>query len=110
PMGVGLVQLFGWRLTVLSYAAMQLAITLPLILFLIHKPRPLAVVVPPTAMEERAPRRGYLAFVLLAIFFSVRAGISAVISVHVLVLLQGVGLTAAVAVGIAAIIGPFQVA
>jgi MFS family permease len=108
PMGVGLVQLFGWRLTVLSYAVMQLAINLPLLLTLIPKPLPHAVVVPTTAVERSAPRRGYLAFVLLAIFFSVRAGISAVISVHVLLLLQGIGLTATVAVGIAAMIGPFQ--
>jgi len=110
PMGVGLVQLFGWRLTVLSYAVMQLAINLPLLLTLIPKPLPHAVAIPTTAVQRSAPRRGYLAFVLLAIFFSVRAGISAVISVHVLLLLQGVGLTANVAVGIAAMIGPFQVA
>lgn len=49
-------------------------------------------------------------FVLLVFFFSARAAISAVISVHVLLLLQGIGLTAAVAVGIAAMIGPSQVA
>jgi MFS family permease len=110
PMGVGLVQLFGWRLTVLSYAAMQLAINLPLILTLIPRPPPHAAAIPIAAVEQCAPRRGRMAFVLLAIFFSVRAGISAVISVHVLLLLQGVGLGAAAAVGIAAMIGPFQVA
>jgi MFS family permease len=109
PMGVGLVQVLGWRMTALGYAAMQFAINLPLILTLIPKAPPPAMVVPTTALEQAAPRRGYLAFVLLAIFFSVRAGISAVISVHVLVLLQGVGLSAAVAVGIAAVIGPSQV-
>jgi hypothetical protein len=111
PMGVGLVRLFGWRLTVLSYAAMLLAINLPLILTLIPKPpAQAAAVASGGVIRESAPRRGYLAFVLLAVFFSVRAGISAVISVHVLTLLQGIGLTAAAAVGIAAMFGPFQVA
>ena len=110
PMGVGLVQLFGWRMTALSYAAMQLAINLPLILTLVPKAPPVATIVHTTSVQQSAPRRGYLAFVLLAIFFSVRAGISAVISVHVLVLLEGIGLTAAAAVGIAAVFGPCQVA
>jgi MFS family permease len=74
PMGVGLVQLFGWRLTVLSYAAMLLAINLPLILTLIPKPpAQAAAVASGGVIRESAPRRGYLAFVLLAVFFSVRA-------------------------------------
>jgi MFS family permease len=110
PMGVGLVQLLGWRATALCYAAMQLAINLPLTFLLIPKPLEAAFSAPTTPAEQSAPARGYLAFALLAIFFSVRAGISAVISVHVLRLLQGVGLTAAVAVGTAAMIGPSQVA
>jgi hypothetical protein len=110
PMGVGLVQLLGWRMTALCYAGIQVAINLPLILLLIPKPRATALVSAPGQMDHGTPRHGYLAFALLAIFFSVRAGISAVISVHVLRLLQGVGLTAAVAVGIAAMIGPSQVA
>jgi MFS family permease len=110
PMGVGLVHLVGWRTTALSYAAMQIAINLPLLLWLIPKAPPHPKSLPTTSVEEAAPSRGRFAFVLLAIFFSVRAAISAVISVHVLLLLQGIGLTAAVAVGIAAMIGPSQVA
>jgi hypothetical protein len=109
PMGVVLVQLLGWRMTALSYAAMQMAINLPLLLWLIPKPPPQPATLRATSVEQTAPGRGYIAFMLLAIFFSARAAISAVISVHVL-LLQGIGLTAAAAVGIAAMIGPSQVA
>jgi MFS family permease len=110
PMGVGLVQLLGWRTTALSYAAMQLAINLPLLLWLIPTVQPQLAVPAAASVKPAAPARGYVAFVLLAVFFSARAAISAVISVHVLLLLQGIGLTAAVAVGVAATIGPSQVA
>jgi hypothetical protein len=47
---------------------------------------------------------------LLSGFFALRWFITSVIAVHVLSLLQGVGLTAAEAVGVAALIGPGQVA
>jgi MFS family permease len=110
PMGVALVHLYGWRVTALSYAGMQLAINLPLILLMVPTPAAPHASGFAADIEESTPRRGYAAFVLLAIFFSVRAGISAVTSVHVLLLLQGIGLTAAAAVGIAALFGPFQVA
>lgn len=82
PMGVGLVHLLGWRMTALCYAAMP--INLPLILLMIPRPRPAAFVALTTPVQHAGLRRGYLAFALLAIFFSVRTGISAVVSVHVL--------------------------
>jgi MFS family permease len=110
PMGVVLVHLLGWRTTALSYAAMQMAINLPLLLWLVPKAPPHPTLSPATSVEQPLPGRGHIAFVLLAVFFSVRAAISAVISVHVLLLLQGIGLTAAMAVGVAAMIGPSQVA
>jgi MFS family permease len=109
PMGVGLVQLFGWRITALSYAVIQLTINLPLLVAMIPK-APVNAAIPVSALIEQPPRsRGLPAFILLAVFFSMRAAISAVISVHVLLLLQGVGLTATVAVAAAAMIGPSQV-
>jgi hypothetical protein len=48
--------------------------------------------------------------VLLGAFFSLRWFITSTIAVHVLSLLQGIDLTAAEAVGVAALIGPAQVA
>ena len=110
PMGVVLVDLLGWRTTALSYAVLQMAINLPLQLWLIPKAPPHPTISPAVSVEQAPPGRSQIALVLLAIFFSVRAAISAVISVHVLLLLQGIGLTAAVAVGVAAMIGPSQVA
>jgi MFS family permease len=110
PMGVFLVRMLGWRMTALSYAAIQMAINLPLLLWLIPKSTPHPTPGPIAPTERAAPGRGHTAFVLLATFFAVRAAISAVISVHVLLLLQRIGLSAAVAVGVAAMIGPSQVA
>ncbi len=109
PMGVGLVGLVGWRVTFLLYALIQLGVNLPLILAFVPKASPQA---PPALGAETAsstPVRSRLAFVLLATFFSLRAAISGIVSVHALKLLQGVGLGAGAAVGVAALIGPSQV-
>jgi MFS family permease len=111
PMGAWLIQLFGWRTTLLIYVAILMLVNLPLILTLIPRAPPL----PPPALGAAnaiggsLPQGMRLAFWLLLIFFSVRQGISAVVSVHVLALLHGIGLSAAAAVGIAALIGPSQV-
>jgi hypothetical protein len=109
PMGIALLGMLGWRGTLLVYAAIQLAVNLPLILLLV----PRAVGRPPdTAVESAAwasPDSRTAALILLGTFFSIRAAISAVVSVHALRLLQGVGLTAAAAVGVAALFGPSQV-
>jgi MFS family permease len=110
PAGVALVQRFDWRATLLIYAAVQVAVNLPLILALV--PQATAAPPPPprevTAAAARA-NSGLWALLLLGVFFTVRAAISAVVSVHALTLLRGSGLTAAAAVGVAALFGPSQV-
>ena len=50
-----------------------------------------------------------VALVLLSIFFSVRAALSAVFTVHTLTLFQGIGLGTAAAVATASLMGPSQV-
>ena len=109
PMGVALVGLIGWRATLLAYAAIQVVVNLPLILLLIPRAGEAMPVRTEQAAAQPPARAGLAALVLLAAFFSVRAGISAVVSVHALRLLQGVGLSAAAAVGVAALFGPAQV-
>ena len=110
PLSALLVEQVGWRGACLTYAAIHLAVVLPL--YLLGVPR-----------EERrlpdSPRDGTatgqvrpeqrLAFVLLAAGFTLAAVVMTVVSVHLLTLLQsrGVGLAAAVALG--ALIGPSQV-
>jgi MFS family permease len=109
PTGVALIHRFDWRATAAIYAAVQLAVNLPLILTLIPRATPMEPV--HAAVVTTAAKRvdGLFALILLGTFFSVRAAISAVVSVHALTLLHGIGLTAVAAVGVAALFGPSQV-
>ena len=109
PAGVALIHRLDWRATVAIYAGVQLAVNLPLILALIPGPPAVPSVPLATAPAETSRGGGMLALILLGTFFCVRAAISAVVSVHVLTLLHGVGLTAVAAVGVAALFGPCQV-
>lgn len=109
PTGTWLNASIGWRHAVLAYAVMQLVVILPIILACIPRdPGP-----PHAAPERAAPAPGAMtgrtAFALLAVFFTSRAGIGALISVHALVLLKGMGLSTDHAVLVASIIGPAQV-
>jgi hypothetical protein len=110
PMGEALIGLVGWRATLLIYVAIQLGVNLPLVLLGVPRataPLPLPPIT--AATPPGAAGRGRVAIVLLAVFFSLRAAISAIVSVHALRLLHGLGLGAGTAVGIAALIGPSQV-
>lgn len=108
PTGTWLVQAHGWRAGVLAYAALQLVVILPIILAFIPRAQPAAPVVAAAGTPAAAlPGRG--AFVLLAVFFTTRAGLGALVSVHALVLLAGLGLTVEQAVLVASVIGPAQV-
>jgi MFS family permease len=109
PTGVALIHLVDWRATAVIYAAVQLGVNLPLILSLI--PRTPAAAPALTAAQEATGggHGGLFALILLGTFFCVRAAVSAVVSVHALTLLHGVGLDAVAAVGVAAMFGPSQV-
>lgn len=106
-----LVDLAGWQETLLIYAAINLGVNLPLVLWLV--PRVKRTPAPPATGQERAPSAfppGTLwMFVLLAVFFSIRSAMTTTFSVHSLALMQGVGLSAAGAVAALALIGPAQV-
>jgi MFS family permease len=109
PMGVGFVHLLGWRGTLVVYAAIQLGVNLPLILWLVPRAADAAATRPVPEPARSSRSAGTAGLILLAAFFSVRAGISAIVSVHALRLLHGVGLSAGAAVGVAALFGPSQV-
>ncbi len=109
PMGVALVRLLGWRTTLVVYALIDVAVIVPLILAFIPRAEPQPAEPAVRGGPVPAPARGTAAFLLLATFFSLRSAISSVVSVHALVLFRGLGLTAAAAVGVAALIGPMQV-
>lgn len=117
PMTAALVPLLGWRGTCIAYAAINLALVLPLYLALPRAatPGPAAAgegggadpqpedAPPPAAWARRV-------MLLLAVFFTLRAFISATFAVHVVALLGGLGLGVAGAVAVAALQGPSQVA
>ena len=111
PMSAALVPLLGWRGTCLAYAALLLLVVLPLYALV---PRaaaaPAGGAAAPEVPEAPLPiawvRRSFL---LLAGFFTLRAVISATLSVHLIAVLGGLGLPVAAAVAAAALQGPSQV-
>ena len=108
-LGAALIGAFGWRGLLLSYAGLMLLVNLPMIWLLVPPapPRPRASHAATAVPHSPTARR---AVVLLGAFFALRWFITSAIAVHVLLLLQGVGLTGKEAVGVAALIGPGQVA
>ncbi len=109
PAGVALIHQFGWRTTAVVYAGVQFAVNLPLLLTLIPRAAPSPPATAATATTEAGSTGGLFPLLLLGTFFCVRAAISAVVSVHALTLLHGVGLDAVAAVSVAALFGPSQV-
>ena len=112
PMSAALVPLLGWRGTCLAYAAMLLLVVLPLY-WLLPRAAAAAETLPGAAPETPDPvlpaawvRRSFL---LLAVFFTLRAIISATLSVHLIAVLGGLGLSVTAAVAAAALMGPSQV-
>ncbi|WP_311274645.1 MFS transporter [Methylobacterium sp. WCS2018Hpa-22] len=110
PLSAFLIEQVGWRGTCLAYAGLHLSVTLPLVLLVIPKP-PIRIVTRlegaiPTIQLEGRERR---AFLLMAGVLTLGGTVMAMVSVHLITLLQarGVALTSAVAYG--AIIGPAQV-
>jgi MFS family permease len=109
-LGAILISTLGWRGLLLLYAVLQIAVNLPMVLFLLpHKtPTPIEVSHSDSQSGTAQPRR--LVATCLASFFTIRWFITSMIAVNVLRLLQGIGLTLSEAVFVAALIGPGQVA
>jgi hypothetical protein len=107
PAGTYLAAHIGWRWTIVAYACVQVFLLLPIILTFVPR-APLVVPEAPKIVDgARAPAPR--AFFFLAAYFTLRSGINAVIMVHALTLLGGMGFSAAAAVGAATLIGPAQV-
>ncbi|GJE17211.1 MFS transporter [Methylobacterium sp. Leaf102] len=110
PLSAFLIERVGWRGTCLAYAGLHLAVTLPLVLLVIpHPPAhgPARSEGPVSAVRLDARERR--AFLLMAGVLTLGGTVMAMVSVHLITLLQarGVALTSAVAYG--ALIGPSQV-
>jgi len=120
PLTTALLTVLDWRDIYRIYALAQIVVCLPLHFFALPtgrrhhmaeggsggKPAAPATRHPPY-LEGGARRR---AFVLLALAFSLQGFVVSAMAVHMLTLLQGFGLTAIVAVGVGAMVGPSQVA
>ena len=106
--GAALIGDAGWRGLLLFYAGLMLLVNLPMVWLLVPAapPRPRQAAVAAEMAKSHARR---WTAVLLAGFFALRWFITSAIAVHVLPLLQGIGLTVTEAVGVAALIGPGQV-
>jgi hypothetical protein len=111
PAGALLIGRYGWRATLLFYAALQLAMILPMMLLVLPRelppPAPRPANQPGAAGAARGPA-GTLA--CLSGFFTLRWFLTSGVAVFALPLLRGNGLSAGEAVFAAALIGPGQVA
>ncbi|KQU17602.1 MFS transporter [Methylobacterium sp. Leaf94] len=110
PLSAFLIERVGWRGTCLAYAGLHLSVTLPLVLIAIPRPPAHPVTrsegaIPGVRLDGRERR----AFLLMAGVLTLGGTVMAMVSVHLITLLQarGVALSSAVAYG--ALIGPAQV-
>jgi hypothetical protein len=111
PLSAFLVAHLGWRGACAGYAALQLAVSLPLILMVL--PRKIATTAgAPSAVPAGVPlasteKRVFILLMAIAVLSGLTVTI---VSVHLLTILQGRGLSLAEAVALGALIGPAQVA
>lgn len=112
PLSAYLVEQVGWRGACFVYAAIQIGIALPLILFALPKgsaPRRDENGAPMKAPRVKLERSEMPLFALLAAVVTIGAATLSVVGMHLLTLLQARGLTLAAVVALGAIIGPAQV-
>lgn len=115
PLSTALLAHYDWRAIYQIYALGYLVLCLPLHLLLLPARGGPKAVAAQAARPNDAPD-AYLvgsartrAFLLLALAFSLQGFVMSAMSVHMLTMLQGLGLSAALAVGIGAMVGPSQV-
>jgi len=122
PLGAALVDAYGWRATSLVYAAIHLAIALPMQLIAVPRRSAVAPVDgadrPDAALSaesaDKAQASGLTStqrrqFALLALVLTISSAVGAIIVVHLLIFLQARGLAFATAVTLGTLFGPSQV-
>lgn len=111
-LGAALIGTLGWRGLMLLYVGIMLGMNLPMVWAMVPHVRGRGASAPATAPADadEPARAGTFAAICLAGFFTLRWLITAAISVHILTLMQGIGLPLAQAVLVGAMIGPGQVA
>lgn len=114
PLSALLVSELGWRNACLVYAGVHLLVLLPLYVFALpREPRratpPLATAARDGRAERPIPAGSRPLFVLIALVIAISSMISALLSVHLLAILQAREIALAAAVALGAIVGPSQV-
>jgi MFS family permease len=121
PLSALFVETWGWRGACFAYAGMHLALGLPMHLTLLpaEAKQPAAAPRPAEPPEQaqsgsglealRSGHRYVMLVWMLGANFTLQAVISAVMSVHVLAILQQLGLELAAAVALGTVVGPSQV-
>ncbi len=115
PFSAFLVDQVGWRGTCLVYAAIHLCAALPLQMAVLpreERSKPAPSIPQPGAADDAltAGSPSFLLFVLLAVTFTLASAVPAVMSVHLLTILQSQGIALGAAVALGALVGPSQVA
>jgi len=111
PLGAWLLPQIGWRMLCFTYALSLLCILLPF--YRRGLPRPHSGDTSASqhhAADTQVTTRNGILFAALAANLMISGFISATLSVHLLTVLGALGASAAVAVGLGAMIGPAQVA
>ena len=109
PLSALMVQHVGWRETCFVYAAIQLAVALPLCLIALPRGRKLRATGEGEAPPARLEPGEHAAFAILAAVVTIGAATLSTVGTHLLPLLQARGLDLGLAVSLGAIIGPAQV-
>jgi len=111
PLSAVLAEHVGWRGACLTYAAIQVAIALPILLLALpHHARAIDKDSAPTERKlVRLQRAEYVVFALLALVLTIGAAILSIMGTQLLLILIARGLDVPVAVGLGAIVGPSQV-
>jgi MFS family permease len=116
PLSAWLVEAAGWRGACFAYAALHLCVALPAYLLFLpalgrgaaagffQARQRLALAAPHVLTRAQLP-----AFLVLAAVITVASAITAVISVHLIAILQARGMEVAAAVALGALVGPSQV-
>jgi len=114
PLSAFMIDHMGWRSACFAYAALHLAVSLPLQALVLPKAERRGEpahdqTVPDTRLNGRIPREGAI-FALLALILSFTAGIGAIVLVHLLIFLEARGVATTAAVALGTLFGPAQVA
>lgn len=117
PLSAVLVSEFGWRGACLIYAFIHLSVILPLYVFVLPSEPKRRVAIDSdrdgqlndSRAKSPVPAGSLVVFVLLTAAITVSSMISAVVSVHLLTILQARDIALAAAVALGMIVGPAQV-